>query len=65
MDTKIDDNCQLLSEKTRFGCENRTPPCGCRSAAATRGQAAAILKKFHKLKKTWKNFNLNNLFLLK
>jgi hypothetical protein len=35
------------------------------TAAAARGQAAAILEKSHKVKKTRKNFNLKNLYFTK
>ena len=52
-------------------CKNRTPPCGCRSAAiaaaaaaAAWGPAAAILAKSHKVKKNWKNFNLKETWRL-
>ena len=46
---------------------NRTPSCGCDSAAvaaaaaaaaAVRGEAAGILEKSHKVEKIWKKFNL-------
>ena len=51
--------------------QNRTPSCGCDSAAvaaaaaaAVRGEAAGILEKSHKVEKIWKKFNLKQYFLV-
>ena len=63
---------KVFSRRPGYGV-NRTPSCGCDSAAvataaaaavaaAVRGEAAGILEKSHKVEKNWKKFNLKQYF---